>query len=500
MESISYYLRAIEADPGQVRYHLNLGNAYLKVELLDQAVEEYRRALKIEPFNTSVLYNIAIGLRSQGCLERSLACAEAALVIKPDCQHNFFAQMFAYSTSRLSGGGEMLAAARRYWNLALMADSEPDLVEFSSGGMDLSDNKRKIRIGLLSGEVGEHCVSTFIDPLLEFYSRDLFEIEIVSMLARPEERALALNRKVDDSFVMNAHDPDARNFVRGRRYDLILETSGFTDHSALPVLARRCAPVQCHYIGFHASTGLETIDYFIGDHELTPPDFEGQFQERLWRLPRTWLASIPYTDPPKAVCRVDSSLPMLAAFSQISKIGTDTLRFWAAAMQRIPLARLLIKDKFATSRVARERILSQLVDHQIDPQRVSFMPRDLSWHEHMDRYNQVDLALDTTPWSSATTAFDALSMGVPMVAIRGGCTASRMSSSILKASGHPEWVVSEPEAFADVVESLLSDLDGLRAGKGSLQRQILASPLFDAKDMARHLEDAFEQMVRRQRL
>ena len=499
-ESISYYQRAIEVDPGQNRYHLNLGNAYLEVGLLDQAVEAYRRALELNPSDTGVLHNLAIGLRLQGFLEQSLACSESALAISPDCRNNFFAKMFTYSTSRLSGSAEMLAAARRGWDRALMADSGPDLLEPSNGGMGLSVNQRKFRIGLLSGEVGEHCVSTFIHPLLEYYSRDRFEIEIISTVARSEERALVLSRKADDSFVLNIHDPDARSFVRGRRYDLILETSGYTDHSALPVLASRCAPIQCHYIGFHASTGLGTIDYFIGDHELTPPEFEVQFHERLWRLPRAWLASIPYEDPPRAFCGVDSSLPILAAFSQISKIGPDTIRYWAAAMRRVPSARLLIKDKYANSRVACERILSQLADHQIDPQRVCFMPRDLGWHEHMARYNEVDLALDTTPWSSATTAFDALSMGVPMVAIRGNCTASRMSSSIIKASGHSEWVVTEPMAFADVVESLLGDLDGLREGKGSLQRQILASPLFDAKDMARHLENAFEQMVRRQRI
>ena len=131
----------------------------------------------------------------------------------------------------------------------------------------------------------------------------------------------------------------------------------------------------------------------------------------------------------------------------------------------------------------------------VAPERISFLPATGSWEEHMATYNRMDVALDATPWSSATTGFDALAMGVPLVAIRGGCTAARMSASLVRGAGHPEWIAESEEQFGAIVQSLCADLPALRQGKGALRRQVQASPLFDPADLCRALEEAFTAMA-----
>jgi hypothetical protein len=128
-------------------------------------------------------------------------------------------------------------------------------------------------------------------------------------------------------------------------------------------------------------------------------------------------------------------------------------------------------------------------------ERIRFLPPIGSWEEHMAAYNQLDVALDATPWSSATTGFDALAMGVPLVAIRGGCTSARMSSAILRGLGRPEWIAETPGQFGAIVAGLCADLPALRAGKQSLREEVLASPLFDGADLCRALEQAFQAMA-----
>jgi len=117
------------------------------------------------------------------------------------------------------------------------------------------------------------------------------------------------------------------------------------------------------------------------------------------------------------------------------------------------------------------------------------------WNDHVDCYNILDVALDTTPWSSATTGFEALAMGAPLVAIKGGCTAARMSTSLVQGVGRPEWVASTPEEFAAIVAELCFDLPTLRAEKRERQRQAQNSLLFDGPDLAHHLQEALIAMA-----
>jgi predicted O-linked N-acetylglucosamine transferase (SPINDLY family) len=287
----------------------------------------------------------------------------------------------------------------------------------------------------------------------------------------------------------------ARSLIQGRHYDIIIETSGFTQDSGIALLAQRCAPIQCHYIGYHASTGLSTIDYFIGDHEVTPPEFSDQFSERLVRLPRPWLAYNLRSTMPHASSIAKSPRPILGSFNQLTKVRKETLDYWGLALKQLPMAVLAMKDRGVYNESTKDRIREHLSSYSVDPERILFYPPVSSYEEHLDCYNGIDVALDTTPWSSSTTAFEAIGMGVPLVAIRGDCTSARMSSSIVIGAGHPEWRASNPEEFADIVSDLCSDLRGLRNSKAKLQRQALDSSLFDGVTLTKHLEGLFRDMI-----
>jgi predicted O-linked N-acetylglucosamine transferase (SPINDLY family) len=93
-------------------------------------------------------------------------------------------------------------------------------------------------------------------------------------------------------------------------------------------------------------------------------------------------------------------------------------------------------------------------------------------------------------------AVEALAMGAPLVAIKGGCTAARMSTSLVQGVGRPEWVAQTPAEFASIVADLCADLPALRAGKRERQQQAQNSLLFDGIDLAHHLQEALIAMAR----
>ena len=478
---------------------------------LDQALASFEKALELDFSNMAIHFNLANTLRIRGDLEAARIALDELLAEKPLDLGLFSSQMFLYSVASERWAPAALELGQRFWagwteafvpelepssNKSLVFDqTSPNI----SSLVDSADPSRlgKVRVGILSGDLGGHVVGEFLTAFLEHYDHDKLHVELLSMRRRYESRSEELIALADGAMTIEGlSDPLARELLRSRDYDLILETSGYTRHSGIRLLAQRCAPVQCHYIGYHATTALPGMDYFIGDMETADPALQDQFSEQLWQLPRPWLAYPKHQVFPPAEQLAGTDLPVLGAFSQVGKIRAETLSFWGPALRKVPDSLLVIKDRCVADPNVCERIADVLAkEHDVDPQRLRFLPPLGEWNDHVDCYNILDVALDTTPWSSATTAFEALAMGAPLVAIKGGCTAARMSTSLVQGVGRPEWVARTPDEFAAIVAELCSDLPALRAGKQERQIQAQNSSLFDGKDLAQHLQAALIAMV-----
>ena len=487
------------------------GECHSDVGQLDQALVSFEKALELDPDDLAIQFNLANTLLARGDLEAARIALDELLAEKPLDMALFSTQMFLYSVASERWAPTALELGQRFWpewtkvfapeidrasNDSLILDQDSHII---STLVDSSDPSRrgKVRIGILSGDLGGHVAGGFLAAFLEHYDHDKLHIELLSMRRRYQARSEELFALADGALSLEGlSDPQARELLRSRDYDLILETSGYTRYSGIPLLAQRCAPVQCHYIGYHATTAMPGMDYFIGDMETADPAFQDQFSEQLWQLPRPWLAYPKHQVFPPAEQLAATDLPVLGAFSQVGKIRAETLSFWGPALKKVPDSLLVIKDRCIVDPNVCERITDVLAkEHDVDPQRLRFLPMLGEWNDHVDCYNILDVALDTTPWSSATTGFEALAMGTPLVAIKGGCTAARMSTSLVQGVGRPEWVARTPDEFAAIVAELCCDLPALRAGKQERQQQAQNSNLFDGLDLAQQLQAALIAMA-----
>lgn len=494
-EAFDLYERALAANPKSAlaanllgQLHADFGRTHLAIPLFEQALQSDPKAI-------GVLVNLASAYRAQGKLDECIATFRQLLEQKPDLELAIHGLLFSYSLAGSAYGEAMLHEGQAWW-----ARYRSNGKAATGTSLELPQQRgrqgQKLRIGILSAEFTGHCVTTFLNSYLHHYNRDAFEVEAITPVYLPSDVEAGLRRHVSDVLkVYDVSNEEARRRLKGRNYDLILETSGFTRNSALRLLSERCAPVQCHYIGYHATLALDTIDYFIGDEDTAAADLQQQFVETLWRLPRPWLACTPGGRFPLAHSAASSPHVVLGSFNQLAKVRSETLVYWAAALHAVPSARLIIKDRLTADPGICARILDGLGGHGIPAARVDFRGRHASWYDHLATYNEIDLALDTTPWSSATTGFDALAMGVPLVAIRGDAMVSRMSSSLVRGLGRPHWVASSPDTFAAVVKGLADHWQALREEKPQFQQEVLASSLYDAKDLARHLDQAFAWMI-----
>jgi predicted O-linked N-acetylglucosamine transferase (SPINDLY family) len=495
-DAIAALEAALAADPELVEAHRGLAVLMHQQGRIAEAACHHEALARLQPGSLGPRIESTLALQRAGDAEGCLLQLEALLAGGPQVPLLTEAYQFVASTAGAPWLERRRQVAQIHWGLVGAGGPSAAASAPASAGSQPTTPSGPLRVGILTAELGTHPVGHFLESFLRHHDRSRLQLELIETQPRWEERNRTLRALAHHALLLPQSDPAARRaLIRERGYQVIVETSGFTSASGLPLLAERLAPVQCHWVGFHASTHLPTLDWFIADAALLPPELEGQFSERIWRLPRPWAAYTPPEKLPAVASLADGEPPVFGSCNQVAKLGPETLAFWAAALRAVPEARLLVKHRHTADPQVRGRITAALESAGVDPGRLRFEGWAADWTAHMAIYNRIDLALDATPWSSATTAFEALAMGTPLVAIRGATLAGRMSTAVLEGFGKPGWIAADPEAFAAIARELTADLPALRAARTKRRRRALAGPLFDGADLAKALGEALEGMV-----
>jgi protein O-GlcNAc transferase len=288
--------------------------------------------------------------------------------------------------------------------------------------------------------------------------------------------------------------------IRADRIDILVDLAGHTAGNRLGVFARRPAPIQVSYIGYPNTTGLARMDYRITDARADPPSAgDGHYTERLYRLPRCFLAYQPPAESPSVAER-----PMLAAgpttfgsFNALPKLSPHALAAWAAILAAVPDARLVLKSAPFADDATRARYRDIFAAHDIAVARVDLLPNIPDRGGHLALYNLVDIALDTFPFNGTTTTCEALWMGVPVIALNGDRHVARTGASLLGAVGLGDLVANSVTDYVALARELAGQPQRVAAVSRSLRERMQGSPLCDARGLARALEAAFRDMWQR---
>ncbi|TAJ83675.1 MAG: tetratricopeptide repeat protein [Gallionellaceae bacterium] len=539
-DAAACYRTALALKPDAHLIHSNLGNALKEQGKLQEAIASYNRALALKADYADGHRNLGLAHKDSGNLDAAVACFAQALALNPFYTDALSNLLYLHAFTRIVSPHEELRLAAG-WEKTLLDDAQRTAARKHalSAFERMPRSGRKLRIGIVSAEIGQHAVAEFLEPLLANFDRARLHVTLYPTTPRNDARALRIKQLADEFKPLAAlSDLAAANQIRTDKIDVLIDTTAHMSGCRLGIFAHRAAPVQCHYIGYHGSTGLTEMDWFIADENLLPASCDAHFREKIWRLPRLWIAYRGDTALPEsrwqpaepsplpnpggttshstkpASGQVAGYLPQageganesqndgrsnsgtvwLGSFNNLTKVREATLRLWAKTLHAVPHSKLLLKDQKAADHSVQQRIRGELAQHGIAAGRVEFAARVPDWKAHMALYDRLDIALDSIPLNSGTTAFDALWMGVPILAIEGDWMGGRLTSTILKGLGKPEWVARDEDEYIAKVAALARDVAGrvaLRAGQRALMAR---SPLCDAAGLARALEDAFEAM------
>jgi len=486
-EAAEHLARAVEQRPGYAGAWHNYGVLLRKLERLDEAEDALRRAIELDADHAPSYAALASLLRREGRIDEALKYYAAARMRAPAALEFGSAELFALLFSDVSSDDEILARHRAF-GAQLEALHAPRRQAHHAS----REPGRRLRVGYVSGEFYRHPVALFVIPVLAGHDRSNFEVRCY-MSGRYRDSVTSELQRLADGWRDTASMSDAEmaQAIRGDAIDVLVDLSGHSGESRPGVFAQRPAPVQVSWLGYLNTTGSPSIQYRICDRQTDPAGSERFHTETLVRLPTSQWCYRPFLTVPHAQAApcAQRGFITFGSFNDAAKLSPTALGLWKSVLQALPDARLVVVG--APVGRTSERLQRGLGAGS----RLTLVPR-----APLDRYfawfNEVDIALDTTPYSGGTTTCDALWMGVPVITAPGERPVSRSSASLLATVGLADWIASGPQDYVRRAVAFAGRPPLLTDLRVTLRSRMQASALMDEAGFARNLEDAYRRMWR----
>ncbi|MDX2117900.1 MAG: hypothetical protein SFY96_06945 [Planctomycetota bacterium] len=485
--------RAVELAPTQVQWRASLSAQQFIIGDYAAGVATCRAGLEVLPGSPELTFNLAAALSDLGHHDESAALLRDACLAHPDDTNLRTAACLASHYAESMPASHVRGVHDAY-NAALERQLPPDRHIFRNS----RDPERKLRIGLVSGDLRRHSVAFFVEPLLEYADAARVEYIAFSTALREDDFSQRLKARCA---AWHAVQPltfeQLTAKIRQQQIDVLIDLSGHTANHSLVTFHQRGAPVQVTMIGYPGTTGVTQMDARIVDRHTDPPEADALHCERLVRVDGCFLCYRPPEDAPEPVSRSadDPNAPVVfGSFNVLRKLGDRTLAAWAQILNGVPRARLMLKAQGLSQPFARDAMMERLKSHGIAPDRVDLLASTATIHDHLELYSRMDIALDPLVYNGTTTTCEAIWMGVPVITARGPVHASRVGTSLLTAIGATELIADGEDAYVARAIALAADRTQRAAYRAGLREQVRRSSLCDGPAYARRIEAALRSL------
>ncbi|MFP3567271.1 tetratricopeptide repeat protein [Paraburkholderia sp. SIMBA_030] len=485
--------RLLELNPNHSEGHRVLGLILSARGQYCEAIVECRRAAELTPEYAEAHGTLGVVLLDYGAPDKAELCFHRALDLEPKNAMTRSNLLFCIAHNPNINTEQIYAEHRKFaWFHEASLRLPPPRHTNSRAPC------RQLKVGIVSGDLFRHAVASYLLPIVEPLAKD--ESLNLHMYYNhvAEDDYTQHFRNCSDQWNMVAGMTDEQFIakVRADKIDILIDLSGHTGRNRLQAFARKPAPIQVSWIGYPATTGLDAMDYYLSDRFFTPfGDIERQFSEKLVHLAAIGPFQPEKNAPPVNILpAMHNGYITFGSFNRLNKLRPDVIAVWARLLRELPTARMVLGSM--TGDEGDENLVSWFVNEGISRDRLSFRPRS-TIAVYLQQHFQVDICLDTFPYTGSTTVLNSLWMGVPTLTMAGKTMASRAATAWLSHLGLDAFAAEDADDFVAKGVKLASDIPALAILRTALRERCMQSPPFQPEVVAESLSRAFRTMWQR---
>lgn len=515
-----YFRKSIELNSLLPDAWTNLGLSYYFQKKYDLAIDVLKKSISINVNHFQAYNSLSLVYLKRGMTFEAKELLEKCLQLNPNysaawmnlgkCQIilRFFQQGISSFLKAFELNKSNLDALSNYLYSLSYSDqlSENFIIQehikysphfLKRSKISIINNKSKdskINIAYVSGDFNRHSVAEFLLPVIKNHNQSKFRVHCLSNNSLEDDYTKLFMQYSNFITIYDKTDNEVIDLINQNHIEILVDLSGHTALNRMTLFACKPCKIQINWIGYSTTTGLDSMDYRLVDHYTDPEkDDEIHIEKKIkfQNFFSTFSKPVDYNIEIPPCLRHD--YVTFGSFNNTNKMSDSVITTWSKILCSNHKNKLILKNiKFRDSRY-KELINTEFLKNGVKPNQLRYYDI-LEKKDHFNLYNEIDIALDTFPYNGVTTSFEALWMGVPIMAIEGTTHQSRVTYSILKNLDLTELSSGTIEGYINKTNDLALDFDKIVNYKKNIRQFLLDSKLLDSVKFTKELEAKFLEL------
>lgn len=492
-EALADIEQAAAQPPELAPAYVSKASALLHTDRLAEAIAASEKAIEMDPESFQAYTVLGNCCARLGQVDQAVANFDKALAIRPNFPEAIGSRIFTLDFVTTGTVAQQQQARSLWWEQIGARLAARPAIPHGNG----RDPQRRLRIGYVSSDFRSHSAAFAFRPVLRNHDKEQFEVVCYSC-STMQDNVTEEFRQIADRWhdASQWSDEMALRQIAADGIDILVDLSGHSDGNRLDLFARKPAPVQVTAWGHASGTGLPTIDYLFSDPVAIPTEVRPLYAETIYDLPCVvTLEPLPDSVARTAPPVLHNGYLTFGTFNRISKLSDDAIAVWSRILQRLPSAKMLIKDFVLDDPAVRDGLFARFATCGVTADRLTLLGRS-NRPDHLAKLNDIDICLDPFPQNGGVSTWEALQMGVPVVALLGSTLPSRVAAAILASIGMQDWIAADAAAYVEIAVARSQEIEKLVRVRGELPARIAASAAGNPVLYTRAVEDAYRTMWR----
>ena len=320
-------------------------------------------------------------------------------------------------------------------------------------------------MGFFSADLRTHSVAKFIEETLKILKKN--DYEIIAFSNNPPRSDDLTTERLKGIFnewydIVKLSDLDAVNLIRDKKINILFDLMGYSTGNRCEIFKNKSAQIQISWCGYCNSSGIKEMDYLIADKNLIKKEEDFNYTEKIIRLPKIWNSHFLISSELaiNELPAIKNKFVTFGSFNNYGKLSDDVIKTWSTILKNIN-SRLILKSSLYDHQLLRDNIMNKFKKNGVKEDKLVFIERLKNYEAHLKTYNNIDISLDTFPFSGATTTFESLWMGVPTITLSGQIFNSKFGLSINKNLNLDTFIAKDKNDYIEKAKIISSDINKL---------------------------------------